>query len=97
MANDLAVRPLRVDTTMTGGAGLLRPIHVIKVYWFNPTTLADTFSIVDPVSSKVLLQGRAEVANQSQVFDFPEGTTWKDFKVIFAGGATPGTLYIYTK
>lgn len=94
MANDLANRPLKIDTTMGAGAGLLRLITVIKVYWFNPTAVADAFLIVDPVSSKVLLQGRAEAAAQSQVFDFPEGITWKDFKVTITAG---GILFIYTK
>lgn len=94
MANDTGARPIKIDTAMGSGAALGRPIQVVKVYWFNPTTLNHTFSIVDPTSSKVLLEGRAEVANQSQVFELPQPMKWRDFKV---STLQSGILYIYTK
>jgi hypothetical protein len=94
MANDLTNRPLKVDTVMGAGAGLSRPLRVVKVYWENPTTAGNTFVIIDPTSSKVLLEGRAEANNQSQVFEFPVPITWRDFRV---STLASGTLWIYTR
>ena len=93
MANDLATRPLKIDTVMSAGSGLGRPLRVISVYWLGPTTADHAFSIIDPVSSKVLLSGVCEVAKQSQLFQFPQPIRWKDFKVSVIGS---GTLYIFT-
>jgi len=93
MANDLATRPIKVDTVMGAGAGLGRPLKVTSVYWFNPTSVGDTFTIIDPVSSKVLLQGRAEADAQSQIFDFAAPQDWRDFRV---SALVSGILFIYT-
>jgi hypothetical protein len=100
VANNFTSNPIVVDTAMTGGyqaaisaaAGNKFPLYPKRVEWFNPTLSGDTFTIVDPVTSRVILKGRAEAANQSQIFDV-SGQTWTDFKVsaISAGG----TLYIY--
>lgn len=92
MANDLSARPLKVDTAMGAGAALGRPVRVTKVYWFNPTTAAHTFLIIEPTSGKTLLEGRAEAANQSQVFDFDKPQVWRDFRV---STLQSGVLYLY--
>jgi len=94
MANDLATRPLKIDTVMTSGAALARPVRVSVIYWLNPVTAADVVTIIDPVSSKVLFTARCEVGAQSQLFQFPQTQVWKDFKVSVIGS---GTLYIHTK
>jgi hypothetical protein len=93
MANDLAARPLKIDTAMGTPANLGRPLRVKKVYWENPTTLAHTFVIDDgSTGAKVLIEGRCEVANQSQAFDFAEPVVWKNFK---ATTIASGILWIY--
>lgn len=38
------------------------------IYWFNPINIGDTFVITD-INGNVHLQGRCEVANQSQIFN----------------------------
>jgi len=97
MANDLNARPIRIDTTFATGAQLGRVAKVRKVYWFQPATTSDTFSITEKVSGKTLLQGKAEAALQSQVFDFaskplilPKSSDWNV-------SITSGTLFIYTE
>lgn len=98
MANDLNARPIKVDTAMVSASGIGRTLKVHKIYWFNPSTIAHTVQITEAVSGKVLWEGRAEAANQSQVFDFGENplilpgrTDWK------VSTLQSGTLYIYTK
>ena len=93
MANDLAARPIKVDTAMGANANLGRPLRVKKVYWENPTTIAHTFVIGDgSTAAKVLLEGRCEVAGQSQVFDFPDPQVWKNFIV---GTLASGIIWIF--
>ncbi len=93
MANDLSARPLKIDTAMASGAALGRPLRVIKVYWFNPTTAGHLLSIIEPASGKKLLDFRAEAANQSQVIDFSTPQIWRDFRVDVLDS---GTVLIYT-
>lgn len=38
------------------------------VYWFNPTAAGDTFSMQD-INGNVILEGRCETINVSQVFN----------------------------
>ncbi len=78
---------------MGTAANLGRPLRVVKVYWFNPTAIGNAFTITDG-TGKVLIEGRCEVANQSQVFDFPKPIRWKNFQVTVLGS---GTLLIYAR
>ena len=93
MPNDLTLNPIFIDTAMVAAAAPARPIWVKKVLWFNPTTIGHVFTIHDGTSAtNTLLEGRAEVANQSQNFDFDPPQLWSDFQV------TPidsGVIYIY--
>ena len=45
-------------------------IRLIKVYWENPVNIGDTLVVNDGSGAEILTL-RCEVANQSQVFDFP--------------------------
>ena len=93
MANNLVVVPISVDTVMASAADPGQPMHVKMVYWFNPTTIGHAFTIHDGSSgTNVLLEGRAEVANQSQAFRFAPPQLWTNFQVSVIGS---GTLYIY--
>lgn len=93
MANNLAVNPIRVDTVMGSPADPGQPMYVKMAYWFNPTTIGHAFSVHDGSSGvPVLLEGRAEVANQSQVFRFEPPQLWADFQVSVIDS---GVLYIY--
>lgn len=98
MANNFNQLPIRVDTAMTVTYQNSSPpnnlsIYPTLVYWFNPGTIGDSFSIVDSAGN-VLLQGRAEVANQSQIFAIPGGTRWNDWK---ATTLVSGVLEIWFK
>lgn len=99
MANNFSGSPVYVDTAMTAGAGLGKSLQVFKVIWNNPTAAAQTFQITDTNTGKMLLEGYASSANQSQVFDFifpfqfPSGLEGQnDWKVSTLGG---GNLLIY--
>lgn len=70
MANKLQGNPLNIDTAMTSGAALGKYLKVTKVIWNNPSAAADTFVIEDTNTGATLLQGYAEAAHQTQVFDF---------------------------
>ncbi|MGH9404412.1 MAG: hypothetical protein ACRD3D_01090 [Terriglobia bacterium] len=70
MANNLVSgSPLYVDTSIAGGAGLPVQTDALKVLWYNPTAAGATFSVTRKSDGKVLLQGYATAANQSQFFD----------------------------
>ena len=93
MPNNLAANPISIDTVMAAAANPGQPMYVKMVYWFNPTTIAHAFNIHDSSSgANVLLEGRAEVANQSQVFRFDPPQLWRNFQVSVIGS---GILYIY--
>lgn len=93
MANNLVVNPISVDTVMASAADPGQPMYVKLVYWFNPATLADAFTIHDSsAGANVLLEGRAETANQSQAFYFDPPQLWGNFQVSVIDS---GTLYIY--
>jgi hypothetical protein len=82
-----------MGATFNAGVGNPPLVQVTRVYWENPTTIAHTFQIVDAAGT-VLLEGRCEVANQSQAFDFVNARIWKDFQVTTLSS---GTLWIYTR
>lgn len=102
MANSLGTNPIIIDTTLVTAfnasqstASTRKPLRVRKIEWFNPAATTDTFSITENVSGKKLLEGKCEVAAQSQIFDFaskalilPQTSDWK-------ATITSGTLYIW--
>jgi len=79
--------------TLSAGQQKVGGMAIGRVYWLNPGTIGDTFTLAD-ASGNVILTGRAEVANQSQFFDF----TGSPISVNGVGvnQMTSGTLYIYT-
>lgn len=89
MANDLAGNPHKIDTA---GAGLLWDgrIKITRVYWFNPTTLGHTVIIQDK-NGRVIWEGRAEAANESQLANLEAGW-YPGYKVPTLAS---GTLYVY--
>ena len=107
MANNFAVRPIRVDTAMGSDylttigavAGTERPLKVKKVLWSAPGTAGTgSFVIQDGSSSNnILLQGNALAAtnNPDQQFDFATTVLWRNFKVSTLTGS--GVLFIYTE
>lgn len=75
--------------------GTLTTLAIKKVYWENPGAIADTVSFGDPLSGKVLLVLRCEVANQSQIIDWSASPViWSDFEMSQTGTGT-GTIYVY--
>lgn len=78
--------------TITGGGEKAGQMAVARVYWFNPTTIGDTFTLQD-ASGNVILTARCETANQSQFFDF----SFLPISVNGVGCAqlSSGVLYIY--
>lgn len=102
MPNNLAANPMVISGSVTGyktltasALGTLRTLIVEKLYWENPATIGDSFTIGDPISGLVLAAFRCEVANQSQLLDWTSNPKmWQDFAI----DAFPsGTLYIYTR
>lgn len=96
MANSLSTRPIKVDTVMgstfNNTVSQAPVTQVTRVYWENPTTIGHTFQIVDG-TGVVLLEGRCEVANQSQTLSDAFTKVWKDWQVTTLAS---GTLWIYT-
>lgn len=109
MANSYSVNPIRIDTAFgtastTAGQGwkfqvknsLGSPItlRVLKLYWESPVTVADTVSIIDPISSINLANFVCDTAAVSQTLDFsPHPLVWSDFMV---PTISSGILWIYT-
>jgi hypothetical protein len=92
VANNFTTNPIVVDTAFA--TAIILPVFVIaldEIYWFNPTTIGHTFSVTLSDQNKVLRTGRAEVANQSQVFDM-HGMR---ISSLLVPTLTGGTLYIY--
>jgi hypothetical protein len=95
MANVLTSVPYKIDTASgtsfkaQGGLPNNQPITVTGVYWLNPVTIGDTFVI----SGGLVLNGRCEVAAQSQFFQLIPGVLANDFTV---STLASGTLWIYT-
>jgi hypothetical protein len=99
MSNILTARPITLTTAMSSGyqtaigsvAGNRMPIRPTMIVWHNPTTVGDTFSIIDPVTSNVMFQGVCSVAKQQQSFTL-SGKPWKDFQL---NQISSGTVMIY--
>lgn len=99
MANNFNQLPIRLDSAMGSTYQNSSPpnnlsLYPTMVYWFNPLNVGDVFTITDAGAVNVLLQGRCEVANQSQVFAIPNGTKWFDFKLT---ALSTGVIYIWFK
>ena len=93
MANDLTLRPVKLDTAMGSPAGF--GMTVSKVMWVAPTTLAHTFNIHDGSSgTKTLLTGSASAADVSGIIEmiFPVPVRWKNFQL---SAISSGVLYIF--
>jgi hypothetical protein len=88
MENDVTGR---VWILVTPGEEVLseKTVKVKYVYWLNPIAVGDGFEMVD-LNEDVVLVGRCEVANGSQVFNL---------ECLFNGLKLPvldsGTLYVY--
>lgn len=74
------------STPITPHAG---PIFLKEIYWLNPATIGDLFTVTDG-NGNVIKAGRCEVAGQSQVFQMYDKQV-TDFQVTVLGS---GTLYI---
>lgn len=93
MSNSLTTNPIVIDSVMGSVGGLGKRLPIKLIYWFNPTTAGHAFSIHDgSAGTHILLEGRAEADNQSQLFKFDPAQTWTDFQVSVLGS---GKLYIY--
>lgn len=59
----------RVWTLDTAGAGIIWPftVWIQLVEWFNPVAAGDLMQLTD-IDDKVVIDGRAETANGSQLF-----------------------------
>ena len=95
MSNQLFQNPVKIDTAFStptfkgtlqtsadAGKNSQFTIQVVKSFWYNPVNIGDTFVIEDPVSSLILWQGKCEVADQAQLFDWsPRPRIFRDFIV----------------
>ena len=98
MANTYG-NPITLTTVMASGyqstigaqAGSRMPVYPQMIVWHNPTTVGDTFTIIDPISSLVLFQGVCSVAKQAQTFVLL-GRPWSDWKL---SQISSGTVQIY--
>jgi len=71
MANNIGGRVWALDTP--GATTIFSSmLKVTMVEWFNPTVIGHLMQLTD-LEDRVLLDGRAEAANQSRVF---RPTTW---------------------
>ena len=78
---------------MTNGQTVVGEMAIARVYWLNPVTIGDTFTLTN-LTGNVILVGRAEVANQSQFFDFSALPITVDGVGVLQ--LSSGTLYVYT-
>jgi hypothetical protein len=67
---------------------------LIKVYWYNPSSPGDTFTLVNVKTGAALLTGRCETANQSQLFDQTNGLAAEPFDGLGCSQLSSGTLYV---
>jgi hypothetical protein len=93
MANDLTNRPIKLDGTMAGGAGLNRPLRVVSVRLIAGTT-ASWYTIIDPASSKVLAKGATTANGPNDDLHFAELVHWKDFKLSAIAGTGAVVLIV---
>ncbi len=83
--NNLPIAVTATTAAVVGG------LSVAAVYWYQPINIADTVTLQDS-DGNLIWQGYCEVANQSEVFRFPQPITVPGYKVPTLGS---GTLYIY--
>jgi hypothetical protein len=100
MANAYNVEPIYLDTVMASGWRALQTlkhdygIRVFKVL-FHGGSAASSFTIIDPTSSNILLQGQAAIATDVQ-YDFDVSpATWKDFELSAIAGTGAFLLIWY--
>lgn len=93
MANNLVSNPMKIDTVISASTNVAggAEVAIDEVYWFNPSNIADAFSVTLGDGTQVLRTGRCEVANQSQLFS-GYGRRVTAIQVPTLGS---GTLYIY--
>lgn len=67
MANDVRGKVWKLDTS---GATVIWATRakIRFIEWFNPTTIGHLMQLTD-VNDRVIVDGRAEAANQTQIFD----------------------------
>lgn len=82
----------KLPFSLAAGGQKVGRTSIIIVYWFNPSSVGDTFTLTNN-EGNVILQGRCEVANQSQWFDF----SLMPISVDGVGCAqlSSGTLWVY--
>lgn len=83
---------LPIQVTATTAAVQNGWVNLAKVYWYQPTTTAQTVVLQDQ-NGNLVWEGYCEVANQSQVFEFPRPISVSGWQVPTLAG---GTLIIYT-
>lgn len=98
MFNNFSNSPMILDSVMPSTYRNSSPVnnlsvYPLRIYWFNPATIGDTFQFQAPDGSD-LFDGRCEAAGQSQYFDVAPGTEWKDWKLATLAS---GKLYLYFK
>jgi hypothetical protein len=100
MANSLTQNPLLINAPTTqsykaatlAALGSFQYLLIEKIEWQSPATIGDSLVITDN-QNNVLLSCTAEVALQSQIFDWTaKPKRWADFNVPTIGS---GTLRIW--
>lgn len=77
---------------LTQGGEKVGEMCIVRVYWYNPITPGDTFVLTD-IAGDIIVQGRCEVANQSQWFDFSAMPV--EVTGVAMGALSSGTLFVY--
>jgi hypothetical protein len=83
------VLPVAVSSTTSGSTGGV--MTIASVYWYQPQNVGDLCILEDDAGS-LIWKGYCEVANQSQVFKFPNPFHINGYQVPTLGS---GTLYLY--
>lgn len=100
MSNLMSGNPLLMDTATASWAANALPgtqeLAVRKVLWYNPTTAAHTFAIVDS-TGQVLLQGICTATNAGGIiqFDFSEALELSKTNGWRLSQISSGTLMLY--
>ena len=84
--NNLPIAVTATTAAVVGG------LSVAAVYWYQPIKLTRDSVTLQDSDGNLIWQGYCEVANQSEVFRFPQPITVPGYKVPTLGS---GTLYIY--
>ena len=79
-------------TSSADSTPVLGTVKIRRIYWLNPTNIADTVVLQDGSANEVITL-RCEVAAQSQFFSFDEGLgPLNGYKL---STLASGTVYIY--